>query len=705
MSFGKKQSRRQFIKVCTISGTGLFLASYIPAKGILFNEEDGPKIFSPNGFIQIDSNGVITIIVPKSEMGQGVFTSLPMLVAEELEADWEKIKVENAYADREKFGYQGTGGSTSIRRTWEPLRVAGATAKAMLITAASAKWKVKPSDCKAENGLVINKLNNKKYSYGELVEDAAKLLVPENVPLKNPKDYKIIGKKVHRLDTPGKIMGETKFGIDNVVPGMLYATVIHCPTFGGKVKSFDAAEAKLVKGVKDVITISSGVAIVAESTWPALKAKELVKVEWDLGVNANVTSENIRNTMLAKLNESGEEMEAEGTPLQLSDDLKLIEAVYEVPYLAHATMEPMNCLADVKNGKAEIWSPTQNPGNDQNSIAKALGLKQEDVTVYVSFMGGGFGRRGESDFSVEAAEISKAVGKPVKLTWTREEDMKTDHYRPPSMNQFKAWINNDGKPVTLVHHIIAPSIGINKTGNKREPSRYDIREGGIEKEYKIPYMKLTGSLVDSPIPLGYWRAVYLSQNPFAVESFMDELAVSVQKDPYEFKKDLLHEDSRLRKVLVTVAEKSDWYKKLEKRKGKGIACISGYDSYCAYVFEITVNDKNIKVDKVVCAVDCGLVVNPDTVEAQIEGSLGFALSAALMQKITIKNGGVVESNFDNYPMLTYEEMPDVEVYISQNTFPVGGVGELGVAACAPALCNAIYNATGKRIRKLPVDLG
>lgn len=700
----KKQTRREFIKVFSLSGTGLLLAAYVPMGEFLLKEGDEPKIFSPSAFIKIDSSGYVTVFVPKSEMGQGVYTSLPMLVAEELEVDWEKIKIENAHADK-KFGNQGTGGSTSIRRTWEPLRVAGATAKTMLITAAASKWNIKVSDCKAEKGFVINKLNGNKFSFGELVEEASKLPVPENVILKDPKDYKIIGKRIHRRDTPDKIYGKTEFGIDCKVPGMLYATVKHSPSFGGSIKNYDASKTKAVKGVKDVLVIKSGIAVIAESTWHAIKGKDILSVEWDLGKNSSINSDTINKIMREKLNEAGEEIEVKGTLRDEQDGDKTIEAVYEVPYLAHATMEPMNCLAHVKNGKAEIWAPTQSPQSAQRAVAAALGIQEEDVTVYLVFMGGGFGRRGESDYAVEAAEISKAAGKPIKLIWTRDEDMKNDFYRPPSLNQLKGTIDKSGKLISLIHHVIAPSIGIHKSGKKRDPSRYDIKDGAIDEEYNIPLTKITGSLIDSPVPLGYWRAVYLSQNPFALDSFIDELAIATNKDPFEFRRDLLPEDSRLRNVLIIAAEKSDWYNKSESGAGKGIACISAYDSYCAYVAEVSVNNNKIKAEKFVCAIDCGLVVNPDIVEAQIEGSIGFALSAALMQEITIRNGGVIQGNFDDFPMLTFEEMPEVEVHIVQNTFPVGGVGELGIGATAPGLCNAIFAATGKRIRKLPIDLG
>ncbi len=701
----KKQSRREFIKVVSLSGGGLVLAAFIPAESIFAKPGEEPKIFSPNAFLKIDSNGVVTIIVHRSEMGQGVQTSLPMLVAEELEVDWTQIKIEQADADR-KYGSQTTGGSTSIRRNYEPLRAAGAAAREMLIAAAAAKWKVQPADCKAENGFVINKLNGKKIGYGKLADDASKLPVPQNVKLKEPKDFKIIGKKIHRLDTPDKIYGKAKFGIDIVIPGMYYAAVKRPPVFGGMVKNFDASKTKLLNGVKEAVKISSGVAVIANSTWAAFKGKEELLVDWDNGLYANFSSEKIKSKMIEKLNGTGEEIRKEGNPeLPITNNAQFLEATFEVPFLAHAPMEPMNCVANVKDGKAELWVATQNPQAAQRDIARQLGLKEENVTIHVTLLGGGFGRRLQTDFAVEAAEISKAAGVPVKLTWSREDDIKHGFYRPPSMHKLNGAIDSDGNLIKFEHHVSAPSIFSQRAGRKIEPKEYDIAEAAWPLEYKIPNIKLSGSLVDTHVPLGYWRAVYQTQNPFAVESFIDELAYLAKKDPFEFRRTMLTEDSRLRKVLELAAEKSDWYKKLEAGKGRGIALSEGFGSFCAQVAEVSIKSQNeFKIDRFICAIDCGIVINPDTVEAQIEGAIAFALSAALKGEITIKNGGVAESNFDDYPILTFEEMPKVEVYIAQNSFPVGGVGEVGMAACPPALCNAIFAAAGKRIRKLPVKL-
>ncbi|MGB2866950.1 MAG: xanthine dehydrogenase family protein molybdopterin-binding subunit [Bacteroidota bacterium] len=703
MSDQGRHTRREFIKVVSASGAGLFLGSYFPAYEPP-PESPQSNIFAPSVFIKVEPSGLVTIVVPRSEMGQGVFTSLAMLVAEELEVDWKTIKVEHAYGDK-RFGDQTTGGSTSIRKKWEPLRIAGATARTMLIGAAAARWKVKPSDCAAKLGFVVNTKNGATLSYGDLAEEASKIPVPEDVPLKDPKDYSVIGKSVHRLDTPGKVYGETQFGIDHTLPGMLYATVLHCPTFGGKIKRYDAANVKAVRGVLDVFSISSGIAVVAESTWLAFKGQSLLSAEWDSGPNATLNSETIRSMMAEKLRERGEVLTQIGNPITPTGQDAVIEAVYETPYLAHATMEPMNCVASFKDGKVEVWAPTQSPQDARTEVAKALGLGEESVTVYVTFMGGGFGRRVDPDFAVEAAEISQHTAKPVKVTWTREEDMKHDFYRPPSMHQLKGTIDGNGRPSSLQHHVITPSIEEQRSRRPLDPRSYDFKGGAIEREYRIPFMQLTGSIVSIPIPIGYWRAVYRSQNPFALESFIDEMAVAARKDPFDFRVDMLPEGSRLRNVLTVAAQKSDWYKKLGKGRGKGIAAGSAYDSYCAYVAEVTVDqDSKLRVDRFVCAVDCGLVVNPDTVEAQMQSCVAFALSAAIKGRITIANGGVVEANFDSYPILTYDEMPKVEVHIVPSAFPVGGIGELGMGACAPALCNAIFSATGKRVRNLPIDL-
>ena len=700
-----KIKRREFIKVVGLSGGGLFLASYVPLQSALAKVGDDPKIFAPSVYLKIDSKGVVTIIVHRSEMGQGIKTALPMLVAEELEVDLDKIVIEQADADK-KYGSQTTGGSTSIRRNWEPLRMAGATARVMLITAAANKWNVTIENCEAEKGFVINKLNNEKLSYGDLVEEASKLPVPEGIKLKDPKDFKIIGKRVPRVDTPDKIYGRAKFGIDIVIPGMYYASVKRCPSFGGRVSNFDATLAKSVSGVTDVVKISTGVAVVADSTWRAFNGRDKLTIACVLGENVSKNSEDMHKELVKKSKTDGYTFEKKGDVDKNIEGEKLLEAIYEVPFLAHAPMEPMNCVAHFENGKAELWAPTQNPQNARSEVAKALSISEDDVTIHVTLMGGGFGRRLVSDFAVEAAEISKASGKPVKLTWTREEDMKFSWYRPPSMHALKGSVDNEGKPLKFSHHVIAPSIIQMRFSPDLPPSDYDIKEGTVGLEYQIPNMRIAGTTIKTSVPISWLRSVYNTQNPFAIESFIDEMASAAFMDPVEFRRNMLPDDSRLKNVLNVAAEKSGWGvgKILPKGKGRGIALFKGYDSFCAQVAEVTVEGKKIKIDRIVAVIDCGIVVNPDLVESQMEGSIAFALSAALKGEITIENGGVKESNFDDYEILTYNEMPKVEFHYIKNNYSVGGVGEVGVPPCAPALCNAIFAATGKRIRKLPIKL-
>ncbi len=714
----KIQSRREFIKVCSLSAGGLFLAAYVPI-GCTDSDKDSdydPNILSPGAYIKIDSNGVVTVFVHRTEMGQGILTSLPMIVAEELEVNWKDIRVEQADADK-KYGEQMTTGSRSITLSFDPFRIAGATAKEMLITTAAVKWGINSTDCYAQNGFIINNLNGNKFSYGELVSEAAKLPVPQNVKLKDPKDYTIIGRRIKRLDTPAKLYGTAKFGMDIIVPGMVYAAVKRPPTFEGSVKSLNASKAKEIKGVLDVIKISSGIAVIADSTWNAFKAQELLEVEWNPGPHSNVNNDSIRNSFQTKLDSEGAEFINTGDPDNpIYDNEITLSAVYELPFLAHAPMEPVNCVANVMSDKAEIWAPTQNPQGLQADIAKrigfrnifdrALGLKGKDVIVHVTALGGGFGRKSHSDFGLEAAEISQAIRKPVKLTWTREDDMKHGQYRPASMHKLEGAIDKSGKAALFKHHIVGPSIKVHLSNKQPQKPQDldDMADGAVNLAYKIPNLKISATNVNTPVPLWYWRAVYNSQNPFVVESFIDEMAFEAKKDPIEFRLEMMDGDSRLANVLKLVKEKSDWNKQLPEGSGRGVAISAGYGSFNAQVAEVTVKNNTIKLDRFVSVIDCGIIINPDTVEAQMEGAIIFAISAALKGEIIIRNGGIDNSNYYDYPILEYGETPIIETHLIQNDLPVGGVGEVGVAASAPALINAIFNATGKRIRKLPVRL-
>ncbi len=696
--------RRKFIKIVSVSSGGLMIAAYTPSILYAQEKEVQPTIFSPSVFLRIDVDGTVTVTVQRSEMGQGVRTALPMLVAEELDIEWKSIRIEQADAD-EKYGSQSTGGSRSIRTSYDPFRKAGAVARTMLVSAAAKRWGISESEIETEKGFVINKNTEVKLSYGELAAEAAKLPIPEDVELKSPEDFEIIGQPIPRLETPAKVYGDSIFCVDITMPGMIYAAVERPPAFGGSVKSFDGSAAKSINGVHDIFKISSGVAVTADNTWKSFSAKRALKINWDLGPNKNVDSEQIRKSLSDKLSNEGGIIASAGNPDQdFGADANSFEAVYEVPFITHAPMEPMNTIAQVKDGRAELWCPTQNPQWVKSEVARALGLVEENVTVHVTLMGGGFGRRLQYDYAVEAAEIAaKVPGKPVKLTWTREDGMKHGFYRPPSMHKMKGVVK-ESKPLFFSHHVIAPSISRNRFGSDAEPKDADIASG-TQVYYNFPNYRTSGTIVPTHVPISWLRAVYHTQNPFASEAFVDEVAHAVGKDPFEFRRDLLPEDSRLRAVLETAAEKSNWYEELPKGRGKGIAIFEGYDSYCAMVAEVTVDDNNsLRVNKFTCAVDCGVVVNPNLVKAQMEGGIIFALSAALYQEITIKNGGVEQSNFDDYLMMTYSETPEIEVHLAKNTYRVGGIGEVAVGPTAPALVNAIFKATGKRVRRLPVSL-
>jgi isoquinoline 1-oxidoreductase subunit beta len=694
--------RRDFLQVTGTIGAGLVIGFRIPNRR-------GVAPFAPNAWLRIGTDDRVLVIVDRSEMGQGVTTSLPMLLAEELEADWTKIRFEFAPADKayinQLFGIQGTGGSSSVRAAWKPLREAGAQARTMLIAAAAQTWGVEPASCRAEAGAVMHAATNRRLTYGALAQRAAALPVPADVPLKDPKDWRLAGKPTKRLDTRFKVNGTAQFGIDVRVPGMLTAVVARSPVFGGKVRSFDATTAKAIPGVRHVVQISSGVAVVGVGYWPAKQGRDALKVSWDEGPVAQVSSASISSLFAQRATQDGAVARHDGDAVAaLAGAAQRVEAVYEMPFLAHATMEPMNCTAHVRADAVDIWAPTQNQTGVQMVGSQIGGVPPEKVAVHTTYLGGGFGRRFELDFIIEALETSKAAGAPVKVIWSREDDIQHAQYRPANYHQLRAGLDASGRPVAWTHRIVAPSIMARmfpqtvKNGLDGEAV-----EGGVGLPYAVPNVHVDYQLTDTGIPVGFWRSVNNSFNAFAVEGFIDELAAAAKQDPYEYRRTLLANAPRDLGVLELAATKAGWGTPLPAGRGRGIAVYKSFESFAAQVAEVSVSPAgDVRVHRVVCAIDCGLHVNPSTIEAQMQGGIVYGLTAALNGAITIENGRVTQSNFHDYRMLRLAEMPVVEVYIVPSSEAPGGVGEPGTPPIAPAVCNAIFAATGKRIRKLPI---
>jgi isoquinoline 1-oxidoreductase beta subunit len=705
-------SRRDFLKAGATVGGGLILGFSLPDH-LAFGQASGHSGGSSmlNAFIRISSDETITIVVNHSEMGQGVYTSLPMLVAEELECDWSKIVVEASPVDpaynHTQWGIQGTGGSTSISSEWERLRKVGASAREMLIAAAADIWKVDKASCRAENGKVVHS-SGKSMTYGQLATKAANMPVPKEIQLKDPSKFKIIGKPVKRLDTPEKTNGKGVFGIDIKLPEMLTAVVARPPVFGGKVKSFKADKAKAVLGVKDVVQVPSGVAVVASGFWPAKIGRDALEIVWDDGPNATLSTEGMREQYANMSKTLGTVARKDGDPQQALQKAAIqLSAQYEVPYLAHATMEPLNCVVDLRADSCEIWTGTQFETADRNAAAQAAGLKPEQVKVHRTLLGGGFGRRAnpQSDFVVQAVHVAKAAKSPVKVIWTREDDMKGGWYRPMWYDQISGGLDADGNIVGWHHTIVGQSIISGTPFEGAMVSADGVDETSVEGAREIPY-EIPNILVDLHttkigVPVQWWRSVGHSHTAFVVESFMDELAHAAGKDPYEFRRKLLAKQPRLRAVLELAAEKAGWGSSVAE--GRGIALHKSFGSFVAYVAEVSVSSAGqVRIHRVVCALDCGRVVNPNTIEAQMEGGIVFGLTAVLYGAITLKDGRVQQSNFNNYQMLVMDEMPKVEVHIVSSQEPPTGVGEPGVPPIAPAVGNAIFALTGKRIRRLPI---
>ncbi len=696
-------TRRQFIEA-TAAGSALVV-------GFSFSGCARPPSGPPltlNSWVRIGADDSVLVVVDKSEMGQGVTTAIPQLVAEELEVDWETIQIEFApVADdyvNALFGMQGTGGSTSIRATWVPMRKAGAQAREVLITAAADTWEVPAGECRAESGSVIHEPSGKRLRYGELVATAATLPLPEDPPLKSPDQWKVIGTSVARLDTPPKVDGSAEFGIDVTLDGMLTAVVARCPVFGGTVASFDDTNARAVAGVRDVVQIANGVAVVADGYWPAKKGRDALEVTWDEGANADVSSEGISRTFAERSRRAGAVGRHDGNPDAALAGAGVIEAVYETPFLAHATMEPMNATAHVRADGVDIWAPTQFQTGAQQIGAGFGGVAPEQVNVHTTYLGGGFGRRFELDFIQDAVETSKAVGVPVKVVWPREDDTRHDYYRPASLHRFRARLDGQRRPSAWSHRIVAPSIMARVFPDTvQDGLDMESMEGGIGMPYAIPNVHVDYLLTDTGIPVGFWRSVNNSFNGFAVESFIDELAHAAGRDPVEYRRELLTNAPRHLEVLNLAAEKAGWDSAPQDGIGRGVAVFKSFESYVAQVADVSVaDDGTVRVHRVVCAIDCGPVVNPSIVEAQMESCIVYGLTAALQGEITIDRGRVQQSNFHDYWMLRMADMPRIEVHIVASTEEQGGVGEPGTPPIAPAVCNAIYAATGKRIRKLPI---
>lgn len=699
-------SRREFVGAGIAAGAGLVVGFYLP-----HGNESGKKAFSPNAYLRITPDNKVTIVVARSEMGQGVRTALPMILAEELEADWKQIEIEQAGAST-LFGDQTTGGSASIRTTWDPMRKAGAAAREMLISAAALTWNVPRSGCTAENSHVKHAASNRTLSYDDLVAKASTLPIPTDVPLKQSKDYKIIGQRLARVDTPDKVKGDAVFGIDFRLPGMKYAVLSRSPIIGGKVSGFDDKESKKISGVTFVGKIGdSAVAVVADSVWGAMEGRRTLNVTWDEGPNKDLNTAAITASLKQAASKKGVNMYAAGEPAKTSG--RHISAEYSLPFMAHAPMEPGNCTANFQGTKCELWAPTQVPQDCRDSVATAIGLDPDQVKVNVTLMGGGFGRRLEHDYAVEAALVSKAINAPVKVIWTREDDMRFSTYRPASLHQLSATLDGSGVPVALTHRIIAPSI----SGQKGQPVPNGVDPDLPDEAgpvYGIPNYNIEYVLTETPVPLGWMRSVYALQAAFALESFIDELAVAAGKDPLQYRLHLLAKDqdlpyftttwhtARFRAALQLAAEKSGWDKPLPAGHYRGVACFGCFSSYMAEVVEITMENNQPRVHRVVAVVDCGQVVNPAILEQQIQGGIVYGLANALRAKITIDKGRVVQGNFDDYAPLRMEETPVVEVYAVPSQEAPTGIGEPSVPPVAPALCNAMYSATKKRIRALPV---
>ncbi len=714
MSAPAMVGRREFLKTGAAVGGGLLVSWYLPLPSAgAERAAAGENQVALNAFVRIGTDESVTVIASHSEMGQGVYTSLPMLLNEELEADWSKIRVEAAPVDKAYnhpiFGMQMTGGSTTSPAEWERYRKMGALARTMLVAAAAQQWKVDAASCQVEKGVVLHRATGQRATYGSLANAAAQLTPPAEVKLKDAKSFTLIGKPTRRLDTPSKTNGSAQFGLDVSLPGMLTAVVARPPVFGGKVAKFDASEALKVPGVKAVEQVESGVAVIAERFWPAKVGRDKLVVEWDLGPNAGMSTEQMTRDFAEQAKSPGVVAKKTGDPEgALKTAAKTITAEYDVPYLAHAMMEPLNCVVDLRADSCEIWTGTQFETVDRANAAQVAGLPPEKVQIHTTLLGGGFGRRANpaSDFVREAVHVAKVAKAPVKVVWTREDDLQGGWYRPMWHDRFVAGLDANGEPLAWTHTIVGQSIMqgtlFEAFGIKDGVDSTSV-EGAADLLYGVPNLQVDLHSPKIGVPVQWWRSVGHSHTGFSVEAFLDEVAHAGGKDPYELRRKLLANQPRMLAVLDLAAQKANWGAKLPAGVGRGIAGHFSFDSYVAQVVEASVaKDGAVRVHRVVCAVDCGTVINPDTVKAQMEGGIVFGLTAALKTEITLKNGRVEQTNFHDYQMLRIFESPKIEVYIVPSNANPTGVGEPGVPPVAPALANAIFAVTGKRIRRLPI---
>ena len=692
-------SRRVFLKKSTLTFTGLIIGfTYEPESSLAVKVENAEEL---GIWIRIAPDGSTTLIVPSSEMGQGVNTSLSMILAEELEADWQSVKTETApvnskYINPESNSGQMTAGSSSVKGFWNPLRKAGAAVRLMLQKAAAQKWEIPIEECVAKSGYIYRKNSSQKLSYGELAEAAGKIDIPSDPPLKNSKDYNLVGKSIKRIDIPSKTNGSAQFGIDVRLPEMMYATIRQSPVFGGEVLSYDEDAAKSIRGVKKVTLIPNGIAVIADNTWRAKRGMEVLNLKFHGGKTIGLESQQVQKELLKALDDEGK------TKIEAN---QVLDLEYEVPFLAHAPLEPMNCTANVTDNFCEVWVPTQSQGGCMDAAKEITELDEEQIQIHTTYLGGGFGRRGETDFVKQSLILAKALGKPIKVTWMREEDMQHDFYRPASMSRFQIGLNKDGFPISWNNQLASPSI-LKRFFAPMAWFNIDplSTEGADEIPYAIEDFNFDYSEVDSGVPVGFWHSVGSSFNAFFTESAIDEAAHLAQQDQFDYRMKLLSGKPRFQKVLEKVMRESKWGRILPKGHGLGISIHKTRGSIAGAVIEVSTDVNGmLNLNKAWIAIDCGKVINPNTVRAQMEGGFTFGLSATLGEEITLKDGRVEQSNFHDYSILRLKGSPEISVEIIESGNEIGGVGEVAVPLAAPALTNAIFSSSGRRIRSLPLS--